>query len=113
MCQYMLDLDLPVVSYSSVGEATIDHIVDRLPNSMANAALTQFIAPSQTPGRWKMYLSCFGKKRWKILSQHDLHATACKTVPPGPLEVIKERLVSFLTRIIKARFYFHFGRDFF
>ena len=34
MCKYMLDIGLPTVSYSINGEATIDHILNKLPNDI-------------------------------------------------------------------------------
>ena len=89
MCRYMLDLGLPIVSYANNGEATIDHILDRLPNEMAYEALNQFICSSTIAGKLKIYLSCLGKRRWKLLSQSKSNPTACKTLPPGPLEVSK------------------------
>lgn len=87
MVQHMLEMELPSVAYSSTGEATIDHILARLPNEMSMLALNQFIAPSLLANRYKFYLSCLGKRRWKLLAQHKLNPVSCKTEPPGPLEV--------------------------
>ena len=90
MCKCLLDLELPTASYSKKGESTIDKIIENLPTHLARRALDQFICEGSIgiTAKIKIYLSCLGKRRWRLVSKlNPCGNELSPRMPPYPLEV--------------------------
>lgn len=92
MCEHLLHLELPVATYSAVGVSTIDHIISKLPTKLAYEALDQFLYEDKQNNKEKYYLSCLGKRRWKLLT--NFKHIAPTGDPPNPIEVGFESIES-------------------
>lgn len=89
MCKFLLDMELPTSSYTKSGESTIDQIIENLPTHLARRALDQFIFEKRSgiTAKISIYLSCLGKKRWRLLSKQKTHNELAARLPPDPLQV--------------------------
>lgn len=85
MCNHLIMMELPVSSYAHNGESAIDHILSKLPAEVASRALDQFISIDQRNGNSNYYISCLGKRRWRLLNKKDNSLT--RLIPPDPIEV--------------------------
>jgi len=89
MCNHLIMMELPVSSYAHNGESAIDHILSKLPAEVAYRALDQFISIDQRNGNANYYISCLGKRRWRLLNKKDNSLT--RLIPPDPIEIVVER----------------------
>lgn len=92
VCTFFLDLELPIVSYDDNGETPIDGIITNLPSQFIRRALNQFIKRSFIDtSQVELYLSCLGKRRWRLLQKNSPKSSLARYTAPTPLEIITDR----------------------
>lgn len=89
ICSFFLELELPTASYAYNSESAIDHIISNLPSNLAWVALDQYHQVTALDReKVKVYLSCLGKRRWRLLNPDK---ALLREIAPTPLDIIVEK----------------------
>ena len=65
--RYLLQMGMPVGSFSIYGETALTHIINIMPTDVAMKALDQLIEEDDGLKKTKFYIGNFSSKRWRRL----------------------------------------------
>ena len=84
--RFLINMGMPVGSFSIDGETALSHIINVMPTDVAMRALDQLVEEDSGLKKTKFYIGNFSTKRWRRICTMK-HSFSGETYAKKPLEV--------------------------